>query len=609
MIQFLALQVKTLWAFHNSGRPIKQGASISKELEKVKKFYLLSLPLSICLAALCGLMVLGCSNSSRSHGAGGTASVTTDDHSDNPAEATTLALNVARGGELSDGGDVDNFRFRGVAGTEYEVSVKADDEVQLVFGTATGQGRRVGRDIVWSLTPSATYDVVVQVRAYGSTTHAMYSITVREVPPQNPNPYPIRDDHGDDGGFASTLNLNIVTSGEIDIPSDRDVFVFVASGFQNGTKTYEVTLSASAPLNLTVSGQPSSYGISPSIRWSPLNAGPIYITVNPIQGVSTATYTLEVKEVTPQPAPVEPFKFELISSSATEREIPAVGNGTVLQIRAIAQVSSATLTDLTTRFQDPAPEASVSLIKFDAAGNYLGSAGGRGDVFGDVQTLKEQSGNPTLCTTSNVGDYVDIYVMVDVSGRDNVRYTSTLLSASTLDSGGGFYGLAPNLTETVLVEALPEVDFFHPVSTIATVNSGSANAAVTELQMRNRSQLHASSLTSLYVYRETPGDIAPLSLTQGGFLIAQGTEQSYTDHNGNVVRYVYFWIHTGVLNAVPGGTVEVTIEADLTTSNLADIEYTVRSVDVTNDNGQQLGQSIFYNWQSGTHTLFRLEQR
>ena len=149
-----------------------------------------------------------------------------DDHADNPAEATALAVGEPRRGSLDHEGDSDYFRFKAILGEMYKVElnherdgypsmVLLDSSGLQVKRSRHGQYRRPW-EIYWKPDTSGEHYIQVeqQYAALGP-----YTLTV------TPG---VIDDHGNNQRDASQLGIGEPTLGKVDYLLDLDAFRFIA---------------------------------------------------------------------------------------------------------------------------------------------------------------------------------------------------------------------------------------------------------------------------------------------------------------------------------------------------------------------------------------------
>lgn len=320
-----------------------------------------------------------------------------------------------------------------------------------------------------------------------------------------------------------------------------------------------------------------------------------------------------------QPAPFvtnDPITFEVMPPfTGQQREVGAYQYSNLLQIKVTAQEAGTKLLDLRVALQDVETRISASITLYRANGDFVDSVGATSKTDGSLQVIDQNnSGAPQLVTFNNVGDYAEIFVLVDSQGEDNYLYTSELIDARVELANGSSFSVIPQLavTETVLLEEMPNVKFFHSSNTTSVVSIGSPNAKIASIQMSNLSQTHAVSLIYLVVNRETPGgDTAPLTLTQNGHIIAHGIDYAWVDMNTmQTVEYTAFRIPAGVIVANPLGSTQFSVEADLRNSSGGDLVYTIASADTELTNGQSLGQGpLFLDPVTQNHRLFTVKQQ
>ena len=214
-----------------------------------------------------------------------------DEHGDDGASATEIAVGDITDGRLSYSWDFDYFRFDAVEGEVYQFSVahKTLTPISLDMFGADGEtklgilhrARRFARvQLIWVAPESGEYYFAVQ--NFGGRS-GQYELSLREFTSEP-------DDHGDTPATATTISLGDVINGSIDYSYDIDIFrVEVTEGTRYGVGLRPGTLDGGR-VKIYTPDYGSRSGAN-NISWPARYTGFVYYVVFPL-GDGTGTYTL-----------------------------------------------------------------------------------------------------------------------------------------------------------------------------------------------------------------------------------------------------------------------------------------------------------------------------
>ncbi len=165
-----------------------------------------------------------------------------DDHGNNAATATTVAMGSTVAGTIGLGGDVDWFAFDVVAGEMYvfETSlVTLPDSFMSLYDQDGTTLLDYNDDVYWPEHPesrisyqfSASGTYYLEVEGYSFSDTGQYELHLTQV----------ADDYGNDSATAEPVAIGDVVDGRIDYGDDTDFFAFDAVA--TGHYTFEVALT------------------------------------------------------------------------------------------------------------------------------------------------------------------------------------------------------------------------------------------------------------------------------------------------------------------------------------------------------------------------------
>ena len=206
-------------------------------------------------------------------------------------------------GNLDYEGEVDCFTFEGEAGQVYQIDVALgtlDDSVAELLDSDGWEvaynddyGDTLGSRIVWEAPDSGDY--YVEVSGFGGT--GSYTLTVSLTD--------ITDDHGDDTGGATAVEVGEDTEGILDYEGDTDFFRFSAEAGQ----LYRIdvalgTLDDSVAELLDSDGWEVAYNddyggtLGSLIVWEAPDSSDYYVEVSGFGGTGSYTLTVSFTDIT-----------------------------------------------------------------------------------------------------------------------------------------------------------------------------------------------------------------------------------------------------------------------------------------------------------------------
>jgi subtilisin-like proprotein convertase family protein len=208
----------------------------------------------------------------------GVSAVIIDDHGNDAATSTAIAVPSSTAGNIEVSGDVDWFNFHATTGNSYNISVflgtlpyatlrviGTDGVTELQFNAGFGPS------LQWTPSSSGTYYLEVS----GLSTTGTYTLSIAI------------DDHGNVAGTATPIAVPSTTAGVIEVPYDVDVFSFVAT---SGTSyRFRTTLNSLSDSTLTLIDKNGTTqlafdddgggGLSSLIDWTAPSGGTYFVQV------------------------------------------------------------------------------------------------------------------------------------------------------------------------------------------------------------------------------------------------------------------------------------------------------------------------------------------
>ena len=234
--------------------------------------------------------------------------VKSDDHSDQPTEATPVVVGEKVEGKLDYMFDFDYFRFQTKEGQKYLMSVNHDtlrSTSVALFGPegTTGENQRwksreqvaTGPRIIW--TAPSTDEYYFAVQNVGAQTGS-YTLVIASIDSS------LADDHGDTASAATDMMIGEVTEGTIADEFDIDFFRCpVVEGrsyrfeFMSGSLT-EFRFGLRLPDIRIYKGTASDYQRrQPSgFTWTARSSGKLTLSIDGAHG-DTGTYSLKIAQV------------------------------------------------------------------------------------------------------------------------------------------------------------------------------------------------------------------------------------------------------------------------------------------------------------------------
>ena len=226
-----------------------------------------------------------------------------DDHGNDQASATELAVGEPVDGVVDDLFDFDFFAFSAEQGQTYlmEVALGTLTDSALGLYDSTGNQEAWNNDfgdstlsrIEW--TASASGDFFISVEGYGVDSSGTYTLALSLVTG--------KDDHGSDPASATAIMLDGVVRGEIDNAMDYDYFAFQADEGQDyWVDVQHITLTAPAVRVYDSQGNEQELTYDDTITqashstWTAPAPGDYFIAVKSGDG-SAGSYLLRIGEV------------------------------------------------------------------------------------------------------------------------------------------------------------------------------------------------------------------------------------------------------------------------------------------------------------------------
>jgi hypothetical protein len=232
-------------------------------------------------------------------------SASADDHGDNAATSTAIAVPESISGEISPGTDEDWFRFNATAGCSYTLETTlatlSDSRLSLYSTNGTTQlafdddgGVGLASRIDWTCPASGTY--YAEVAAFSFSQTGTYTLDVT-----SPCVSCI-DDHGNNAAGSTATTVPSVVVGDICPGTDIDWVRFDA--VKGCTYTLETTLDTlkdtvlylfdTDGTTMLAVDDDSGAGLASRIDWICPTSGTYYAEVTPANASQEGTYVVEI---------------------------------------------------------------------------------------------------------------------------------------------------------------------------------------------------------------------------------------------------------------------------------------------------------------------------
>jgi hypothetical protein len=222
-----------------------------------------------------------------------------DDHADDHTAGTLLAVDRAVPGVLSGPADMDCFRFVAPEAAMYTLGVRAGTAsgatISLLGPDGTENAARLAENptlVRWRAEEGAEYVVAV----FGATGSYVVSVS-----PGAGTGAAGRDDHGNDAGTATPVEVGDIVDGTIESAGDEDWFAFeaeagVAYVFEvqlNGLGDSTLALLDASGVQIEFNDDALGVGLASRIEWTAPEAGTYYLKVEGF-GSGTGGYRLRL---------------------------------------------------------------------------------------------------------------------------------------------------------------------------------------------------------------------------------------------------------------------------------------------------------------------------
>lgn len=419
-------------------------------------------------------------------------------------------------------------------------------------------------------------------------------------PPAGPT-----DNFAESQGDAVELLLGTTVTGQIDHTHDQDWYkVWINAG-----ETVAVVATGSTGIWLQSSND-IKHGLTAQLLLSRSSDGYAHFFIEDETYTATPSYDLSVTLVPNAPAPPPVQNPLTITRTFTYTTWRDVGAGTSESVIALTLVANEDVKIVGAGFEFSTAMAAAWVSLY----NTYTSDSGIGSITQPLPYTTQVSpvGSNTEILTLRQGEEARLQLFADLSGRDNVFLSTYLRWIDLVRADGSSQRVYLFMSDTVRIEALPDVSHLRPAATVAQVQSGTSMAEIGEFESRNLSQVHTADLIQVDVARLTDGDNDPLSIVDlSGFLLAQGYDYTGSVWDGSnwvPQQRVVFFIPAGYLRMAPNNNVRWRLMADTSNAQLADTEYSVEMLVSRNDNDQALPVSGFHD-NTGSWIRFRLERR
>lgn len=430
--------------------------------------------------------------------------------------------------------------------------------------------------------------------------------------PAAPNPSP---SNPNSDGFAETqadafeLQLGWTSQGNIEHTQDRDWYKVLI----NAGDTVAFVATATTPgggIWLSDGNGLVEHGPTATLTLTRSTTGYVYMFIEDEWWTATPSYQLTVNKVTsaaPTAPTVDPVTVQLVFGAGVPREVPANGFTNVIELSITANRDIKSVKAAQFSFNRPTTCTQVS-----ASSPNLWQVGQVTPINGFITVIGPQPGTTLLPLVENEKGGIALYA--DLQGLDNVNLITYLDWIEVELTDGSTRVVNVNLSETVLVEAVPDTAHLHLSATVAQVASGQVGQ-VGEFESRNRDRVHSVDLYQIDVARLTDGDTNQLEITDlSGLNVAYG--QNYTSYRWDGSQWILehrvsFWIPAGKLPIAPAqqlpGSVRWRLMAHTTGAHQAEYKYGIVSIASRNDNGQVLYQYDVMDKANGDYVEFTIQ--
>lgn len=262
-----------------------------------------------------------------------------DDHSDDPAESTVIAVPSLVLGHLEVPTDSDRFKFTATAGTEYRITTllgSLEDSIATVFDTdgvtalAQNDNFFVGNNgsfLYWTAPTNGDY--FVSVGSPGGQYDGTYELTISV------------DDHGDYSVPASFIGVGAPIIGDLEVNGDSDWFQFDAVDGQD--YRFETVLGSlpDSILRLYDSdgetflvGNDNYDGKESRFYWQAPRNDSFFLRVDGVD--FPGTYTLEATPLSDDHVDVGPGSTPVLFDSTTDGDLELPADRDWFQFTAVA---------------------------------------------------------------------------------------------------------------------------------------------------------------------------------------------------------------------------------------------------------------------------------
>ena len=223
-----------------------------------------------------------------------------DDHGDDAANATAVEVPSTTAARIELLGDLDVFRFSATEGTAYRLEVDLetladstltlldiDGATVLAFSDDTASG--LSSEIEWIAPADGDYFAVVE--GFGELFNGRYGFSVSTFSPAF-------DDHGNQPGVATPVELNSSNVGELETEGDVDYFSFTVPA--EAAVTLQVSLLSLIDSTLTLFdsdgvtqlefNDDGPSGLGSQIDWLPTEPGTYYAAVRGFANERAGSY-------------------------------------------------------------------------------------------------------------------------------------------------------------------------------------------------------------------------------------------------------------------------------------------------------------------------------
>ena len=210
-----------------------------------------------------------------------------DDHGNGIETATAIEVETTVGGIVDYEGDVDLFRFTAAAGQLYQIDVALGTLDYSEASLHDSDGWWLTSSDFWEAPDSGNYYVAVSDNWGGSTGSYTLTISLSD----------IQDDHGDDFGTATAIEVETAVGGIVDYRGDVDFFRFTATAGQLYQIDVELgTLDDSTAILLNSDGLELTSNGS-RILWESPDSGDYYVEVLSWGGTGSYTLTVSLSDI------------------------------------------------------------------------------------------------------------------------------------------------------------------------------------------------------------------------------------------------------------------------------------------------------------------------